>query len=45
VVRGFTACGKTKTAVILSEAKNLSWFLLYTWIEERFFASLRMTAF
>jgi hypothetical protein len=24
---GFTACGKIKNSVILSEAKNLSWFL------------------
>jgi hypothetical protein len=29
--------------VILSEAKNLSLFLFFTIIEERFFASLRMT--
>jgi hypothetical protein len=42
--RGFSGCGKTQTAVILSEAKNLYWFLLYASIEERFFASLRMTA-
>jgi len=31
--------------VILSETKNLSVFFACTEIEERFFASLRMTAF
>jgi hypothetical protein len=39
----FTGSGKTQSAVILSEAKNLSLFFSYTQIEERFFASLRMT--
>jgi hypothetical protein len=37
------SCGKSQNAVILSEAKNLSLFVLYTEIEERFFASLRMS--
>jgi hypothetical protein len=37
------AAEKTRTLVILSEAKNLSLLFFYTQIEERFFASLRMT--
>jgi hypothetical protein len=37
-------CGKTRRSVILSEAKNLSFFyFVVLTIEERFFASLRMT--
>jgi hypothetical protein len=41
---GFTGCGKSIYSVILSEAKNLSFFyFLVLTIEERFFASLRMT--
>jgi shikimate kinase len=41
---GFTGCGKTRRSVILSEAKNLSFFdFPVLTIEERFFASLRMT--
>jgi hypothetical protein len=37
------SCGKSQNAVILSEAKNLSLFVLCTEIEERFFAALKMT--
>jgi hypothetical protein len=40
---GFTGRGKTQIAVILSETKNLSLLFGYTQIEERYFASLRMT--
>jgi hypothetical protein len=40
---GLTRCKKTQNVVILSEAKNLSLFFSYAQIEERFFASLRMT--
>jgi hypothetical protein len=41
---GFTGGGKTRSFVILSEAKNLCFFcFLVLTIEARFFASLRMT--
>ena len=40
----FIGCGKTRRSVILSEAKNLSFFdFPVLTIEERFLASLRMT--
>jgi hypothetical protein len=42
VGRGFATCGTTQNAVILSGAKNLSFFAC-AWIEERFFAALTMT--
>jgi hypothetical protein len=42
--RALAGCGKTRRSVILSEAKNLSFFyFVVLTIEERFFASLRMT--
>jgi hypothetical protein len=39
----FQAVKKNQNIVILSEAKNLSLFVLLYLIEERFFASLKMT--